>query len=61
MSCSGRNSSLVAGIGMAGDSDTGIIGENALEPLAHFRSAIGDDHLPGMKRVADADAAAVME
>jgi hypothetical protein len=41
--------------------DAGVVGQHALQPLAHLGRAVGDDHLPGVQRVADAHAAAVVE
>ena len=37
-----------------------IIGQNALDALAHFPRAIGDRHLSRVQRVADAYSAAVV-
>src|SRR5687768_16751457 len=59
LSCS--KSDLVSCISVAGHTQPGIVREHALEPLAHLRGAIGDDHLPRMQRVADPNAATVME
>src|SRR5947209_1848863 len=52
---------FVAGVGVAGDAGSGIVGQHALEAHAHFGGAIGDDYLASMQRVADADATAMME
>src|SRR5687767_13681030 len=59
LSCS--KSDLVSCISVAGHTQPGIVSEHALEPLAHLRRAVGDDHLSRMQRVADPNAAAVME
>src|SRR5689334_3867047 len=40
---------FVARVGVARDTGSRIIGENALETHAHFRRAVGDDHLTGME------------
>src|ERR1700690_752888 len=45
---------------MAGDTDAGIVRENALDACGHFLCAIRDEHLPGVLRVADAYATAVV-
>ena len=49
MRCSGCNGCLIAGIRVSRYADPGVIGENTLETFAHFRSSIGDNHLPCMK------------
>ena len=46
---------------MADDADAGIAGEHALEPAVGIGRAVGDDHHPGVNRIADADAAAVVD
>ena len=46
---------------MSSDTDAGIVGQHSLEPAGCLGCAVGDDHLSGMERVADADAAAVVE
>ena len=56
-----REGSLVTRISMTCDADSGIVGKDTLESLTHFRSAVGYDHLTGMKRIADAHSAAMME
>ena len=46
---------------MPGDADAGIVGQHALEAHSHLVGAVGDDHLTGVERVADAHASAVVE
>ena len=46
---------------MPRDADPGVAGQHALEPFVRVTRAVGDDHHAGMQRVADADAAAVMD
>jgi hypothetical protein len=46
---------------MTRDADTGIVGEHALDARGHLRRAVGDDHLSCVLRVADADAASVVD
>jgi len=55
------NSLWVARIGVAGDAHTGVAGEDALKATSGGLGAVGDDDLPGVKAVADAHAAAMME
>ena len=38
-----------------------VVGQHALEALAHLRRSVGDDDLAGVERVADPDPAAMME
>ena len=51
----------VAGVGVAHDAEPGIAGQHALQLLVRFARAVGDDDHAGMQRVADADAAAVVD
>ena len=51
----------VAGVGVADDAQAGVAGEDALEAAIHFVGAIGDHDHSGVLRVADADAAAVVD
>src|SRR5712692_5787182 len=51
---------LVAGVGMPQHANAGIAGEHALEPLGTLGGAVGHGYLPGVQRVADAHAAAVV-
>ena len=46
---------------MADDAHAGIAGQHALEPPVGLGRAVGDDHHAGVDRVADADAAAVVD
>jgi hypothetical protein len=46
---------------VAGDAQSGVVGQHALQPQAHLRRAVGDDHLPRVQRVADPDTSAVVE
>ena len=55
------NRSFVTGIGMPRDANAWIVSENALEPHAHFRRAVGDYYLSRMKRVADANSTAMVK
>src|SRR6202034_4896328 len=50
----------VAGVDVAGDADARIVGEDALDARGHFLRPVGDQHLPRVQRVANADSAAVM-
>src|SRR5919108_4110449 len=52
---------LVPGVRMTRDAESGIVRQHTLEPNAHLGSAIGDDYLPRMERVANPDPAAVVE
>src|SRR4051812_5127654 len=52
---------VVAGVDVAHDAEGGVALEDALEAAGGFGRAVGDDDLAGVKRVADADAAAVVE
>ena len=52
---------LVAGIGVADDAHAGIGGQDALQARGGLGRSVGDDHHAGVERVADADAAAVVE
>ena len=56
-----RNSGLVPRISMTRDAYPGIIRQDSLKSLTHFRGSIRNNHLPCMQRVADADSATVME
>src|SRR5579875_3797586 len=51
----------VASVRMASDADAGIVGEHALDARVHFPGAVGDQHLPGVLGIADADPAAVVD
>src|SRR5712692_5203141 len=51
----------VAGVGVARDPDAGVVGQHALDARGHLFAAVGDGHLPGVLRVADAYAAAVVD
>ena len=55
------NSLLVSGVSVPSDADTRVVGKNSLETNAHLGSAVGDDNLAGVERVADSNSAAVME
>ena len=46
---------------MPHDANAWVIGEDALQPLAHLGRTVGDNDLAGVKRVADANAATVMK
>ena len=50
----------VARIGVTDDPESGIAGEHALQLLVGFARAVGDDDHACVQRVADADAAAMM-
>src|SRR5271156_5903094 len=50
----------ITGVHVAGDADAGIIGQHALNAFAHFFRAVGDRHLAGVQRVANAHAAAIV-
>src|SRR5271166_1189430 len=52
---------VVAGVGVAGDADAGIVGQDALDALGHLVSAICNRHLSGVLRVADAHATSVVD
>src|SRR5205823_996422 len=52
---------LVASVNVSHDAGTRVVGEHAGEAFGGSWSAIGDDDLAGMDRVADADAAAMVE
>ena len=52
---------LVAGVGVASYSDAGIVGKDPLQTSSGSRRAVGNDHLAGMQRVTDPNAAAVMK
>ena len=52
---------VVAGVGVAHDARAGIGREHALEPLRRVVGAVGDDDHAGVDRVADPDAAAVVD
>ena len=52
---------VVAGVGMAHDAGARIGGEHPLEPLRRIRAAVGEHDHAGMDRVADPDAAAVVD
>src|ERR1035438_4739874 len=51
---------VVACVDVAGYAYAGVVGEDALNALRHLVGAVGDSDLPGMLRVADAHASAVM-
>src|SRR6187397_1254569 len=57
----GRKRGVVTRIRMPGDANARIIREHSLEPHAHLGRPVGHDHLARMQRIADADAAAVVE
>src|SRR5262245_27076843 len=57
----GRARIVISGVRVPRDADTGVVGEHALEADPHLRRSVGDDDLARVQRVADADAAAVME
>ena len=52
---------FVAGVHMAGDSDAGIVGEDALEADFHFAGSVGNDDLSGVEGLAHTDSAAMVE
>jgi hypothetical protein len=52
---------FVAGFGVSCDTDTGIIGQYALNASCGSVRSISNNHLTRMQRVANADAAAVVE
>ena len=52
---------VVAGVGVAHDAGARIGRQHALEPLGHLVGAVGDDDHARVDRVADADAAAVVD
>ena len=52
---------LVARVDVAHDARAGIGREHALEPLGRLVGAVGDDDHARVDRVADADAAAVVD
>jgi hypothetical protein len=52
---------LVSRVGVTSHTSAWIVGEHPLEPDAHLRRSVGHDHLAGVKRVADPNAAAMME
>ena len=52
---------VVAGVEVPDDAHARIRGQYALEPLCRCLGTVGDDDHAGMDRVADADAAAVMD
>src|ERR1700682_2426452 len=54
------NGFRVAGVDMASYADSRIVGQHPLDALCHFLRAIRDGDLAGVLRVADADAAPVM-
>ena len=60
-SLGGRDRLRVAGVGVAEDARARIGREHALEPLGHLVAAVGDDDHARVDRVADPDAAAVMD
>src|SRR5208337_2952021 len=62
-SCLPRESDgfFIACVHVAGYADAWIVGQHAIQPPGHFRSAIGHGHLSGVERVADAASSAVME
>src|SRR5207244_5834237 len=51
----------IAGVGVAHDPGAGVGGQHALEPPGRVGGAVGDDDHAGVERVADADAAAVVD
>ena len=51
----------VAGVGVPHHARAGIGREHALEPFCRVRAPVGEHHHPAVDRVADADAAAVMD
>jgi len=51
----------IACVHVPGDADAGIIGEDAFDAGGHLRRAVGDDYLPRMLRIADADAASIVD
>ena len=51
----------IAGVGVAHDAEPGIARQHALELLVRLARAVGDDDHAGVQRVADADAAAVVD
>ena len=56
-----RNSFLVSSVCVPRYTRAGIVGKHTLEAHAHLGSAIRDDHLPRVQRVADADSPSVVE
>ena len=56
-----RDGFLVSCIGVPGYTNPRIVGQNPFKADAHLRSAVGDDHLTGVERVADADSPTVVE
>src|SRR5712691_1522141 len=50
----------IAGVGVSGNTDAGIVGEHALDARGHFFGAVGDRDLSGVLRVPDAHAAAIV-
>src|SRR5215207_2109919 len=57
----GLEGRLVPRVGVAGDAEPRVVGQYALQPQAHLGSAVGDDYLPRVQRIADPDAPAVVE
>src|SRR6185312_9535058 len=51
---------FISSIGVAGDSNPRIVGEDALDTFGHQIGTVGNRHLTGMLRVADANTAAVV-
>src|SRR5919108_1554756 len=52
---------VVAGVGMAQHTCPRIGGQDTLEALGHLVRAVGDDDHAGVDRIADADAATVVD
>src|SRR5688500_1510407 len=57
----GRYRLFVASVGVPGNPGSRIIGEYALETHTHLRRAVGNDHLTGVKRIADAHSATMVK
>jgi hypothetical protein len=56
-----RDRCLVTGIRVARHANPRIVGQYPLDARAHFRAAVGNQYLPRVQRIADTDAATVME
>src|SRR5260370_1183994 len=52
---------FITGIGMSRDADAGVVGQDALDALGHGVCAIGHGYLSGVLRVADSNAATIVD
>jgi len=56
----GLDRARVASVGVARNTDAGVVRQHAFESHAHLRRAISHDHLAGVKRIPDPDPTAVV-